>query len=267
MRTNQKLMLGLFRAGYVTLFVLLITPLLIVIITSFTEARYLTFPPESFTLQWYGEFLEDASWIGAVFNSLIIGVGTMVISTALGVAAALGVKDRQSRLTSGLMLVSVLPLFIPPVIIGVALLSLLSQYGLHQSYVGVIIAHSLWATPLVFFIMQAVFSRFNWDLRDAALDLGASPYRTFFEIVLPEIREGLIAAGVIAFIVSLQEFIMAMFLTGVDTRTIPVLAYTAIRQVLDPVVSVVSTVLVFSVLVLVLIAVALIGTERLARQL
>ena len=69
MRPNQKLMLGLFRAGYVTLFVLLITPLLIVIITSFTEARYLTFPPESFTLQWYGEFIEDTSWIGAVFNS------------------------------------------------------------------------------------------------------------------------------------------------------------------------------------------------------
>lgn len=267
MRTRERFLLGLFRAVYVALFLLLVTPLLIVVITSFTEARYLTFPPESLTLQWYGEFLQDSSWIAAVFNSLIVGVGTMVISTVLGVSAALGVRDRDSRLTNGLMLVSVLPLFIPPVIIGVALLSLLSQYGLHQSYVGVIIAHTLWATPLVFFIMQAVFSRFNWNLRDAALDLGAGPYRTFFEIVLPEIREGLIAAGVIAFIVSLQEFIMAMFLTGVDTRTIPVLAYTAIRQVLDPVVSVVSTVLVFSVLVLVIVAALLLGTERLARQL
>ncbi|UWG49187.1 ABC-type spermidine/putrescine transport system,permease component II (plasmid) [Halalkaliarchaeum sp. AArc-CO] len=267
MRTRERFLLGLFRAVYVALFLLLVTPLLIVVITSFTEARYLTFPPEALTLQWYGEFLQDSSWIAAVFNSLIVGVGTMVISTVLGVSAALGVRDRDSRLTNGLMLVSVLPLFIPPVIIGVALLSLLSQYGLHQSYVGVIIAHTLWATPLVFFIMQAVFSRFNWNLRDAALDLGAGPYRTFFEIVLPEIREGLIAAGVIAFIVSLQEFIMAMFLTGVDTRTIPVLAYTAIRQVLDPVVSVVSTVLVFSVLVLVIVAALLLGTERLARQL
>lgn len=267
MHNSERIQLGLFRAGYVGLFLFLMSPLVIVIVTSFTEARYLTFPPEAFTLQWYGEFAKDSSWIAAMMNSLIVGIGTMIVSTLLGVTAALGVRGSNSKLTNGLMIVSVLPLFIPPVIIAISLLTFLSRFGLNQTYIGVIIAHSLWATPLVFFIMQAVFSRFNWDLHDAALDLGAGPYRTFFEIVLPEIKEGLVAAGIIAFIVSLQEFIMAMFLTGVDTRTIPVLAYTAIRTVLDPVVSVVSTVLVFGVLVLVLIAVGALGAERLAKQL
>ncbi|AOW79415.1 spermidine/putrescine ABC transporter permease component potC [Halodesulfurarchaeum formicicum] len=265
--SNERLQLGLFRVAYLVLFAFLMAPLVIVIFTSFTEARYLTFPPEALTLQWYGEFLADSHWISAIMNSLVVGLGTMAVATTLGVAAALGVRDHDSRLTNGLMIVSVLPLFIPPVIIAVALLTFLSRFGLNQSYIGVIIAHSLWATPLVFFIMQAVFSRFNWDLHEAALDLGAGPYRTFFEIVLPEIKEGLLAAAIIAFIVSLQEFIMAMFLTGVDTRTIPVLAYTAIRQVLDPVVSVVSTVLVFGVLALLLVAVGSLGAERLARQL
>lgn len=267
MARNERVGVALFRAGYLTLLGLLLLPLVIVISTSVMESTYLTFPPENLSFRWYIEFARDRAWISAIVNSVVIGVGTTVLSTSLGVAAALGVREYDSRLTDVLLPVSILPLFVPPVIIGVALLTLLSAFGLQQTYLGVIVAHSLWATPLVFFIMQAVFSRFDWALRDAALNLGATPARAFFEIVVPEIKEGLLAAAVIAFIVSLQEFVMALFLTGHQTRTVPVLAYSAIRQVLDPVVSVASTLLILSVLVVLTIATLALSIERLARHL
>jgi ABC-type spermidine/putrescine transport system permease subunit II len=155
---------------------------------------------------------------------------------------------------------------VPGVIIGVTLLTFFSRLGLQQSYPALVLAHSLWATPLTFSVMQSTFARFDWQLHEAALDLGASRPRAFLYVVVPEVRAGLAVAALVAFIVSLQEFVMALFLSGPDTRTVPVQAWNSLRQSLDPLVSVVSTILLFAVVLLVLLAGALAGLERLATE-
>jgi putative spermidine/putrescine transport system permease protein/spermidine/putrescine transport system permease protein len=112
---------------------------------------------------------------------------------------------------------------IPPVVLGVSLLVYFSEVGLQSSYVSIVLAHTLWATPLVFFVVRSVFSRFDWELRDAGMDLGASPLRTFYYVTLPGVRNRIVVSALLAFIISLQEFIMALFLSNYATQTIPVL--------------------------------------------
>lgn len=263
---RRRLLTGGFRVGYLILFLAMLVPLIVVVGTSFAQSSLFRFPPKSLSLKWYSAFLHDKAWLQAVKNSIIAGVGTTVVATSLGLTGAYGVQRSDSTFVNRLLPATLMPLFIPPVVLGVALLAFFGSFSLHQTYVSIIVAHSLWAVPIAFLIIQSVMTQVDWNLRDAALDLGASPTRTFFEVILPQIKAGLFASMLIAFIISLQEFVMTLFVAGNDTRTIPVLAWISISQVLDPVVSVVSTLLIAVVTLSLLGAVSLIGLDQLARQ-
>jgi putative spermidine/putrescine transport system permease protein/spermidine/putrescine transport system permease protein len=240
----DRVKIAAFRAGYGAIFAAMLLPLVIVIATSFSASGNLQFPPEGFSLRWYGAFFADIQWLRAFDNSLVIGIGTTVVATGMGVTAAFGLEARKGRLANLLTPVVILPLLIPPVILGVTLLVYFSRLGLRSSYLGIILAHSLWATPLVFFVMQSVFQRFDWELRDAGMDLGANPIRVFLYVILPNVKNGILVSALLAFIISLQEFVMALFLSNFQTQTIPVLAWNSLRQSLTPTVSVVSTFLI-----------------------
>ena len=256
-----------FRLGYGMMFLLLVAPLVVLITTSFAGSTSFQFPPQEISFQWYAEFAQSRTWLTAVKNSVIVGTGTIVLSTSLSLLAAFGVRQSDVGWVSRLVPVTLMPLFLPPVVLGVALLSFFGSYNLHQSYGSIIVAHALWATPISFLIIQSVMTQVNWGLQDAALDLGAPPLKTKLEVIFPQIKQGLFASALIAFIISLQEFIMALFLSGQDTRTIPVLAWTAISQMLDPIVNVVSTVLITLVVIALVLSAFSIGLNRLARQL
>ena len=265
--TRSRIEVALFRFAYVSILLGMLLPLFIVVSTSFNPTGVLAFPPEGLSLRWYREFLQSTQWLRAFVNSMVVATGTAVISLVLGTAAAYGVQGLSARATGLLIPLLVIPLLIPPIVIAITLVVYLSFLNLYQTYLGIMIAHSLWASPLVFFIMQAVFSRFDWSVRDAALDLGATPTRAFREVVYPQVKSGILAAGVVAFIISLQEFVMALFLSGYSTRTVPVLAWNSLRRLLDPLVSVVSTMLMVLIVLFLLPVVASMGISWLARQL
>jgi ABC-type spermidine/putrescine transport system permease subunit II len=262
--SNYRVGRWLFRGLVATLFVFLILPLGIVVATAFDVSSVVAFPPTAFSTQWFGELIHSPTWLRSLLNSVIIATGTTVVSMLVGVTAALGLRGRNGRFATALTGLAVLPLLIPGVIIGVTLLTFFSRFGLQQSYTAVILAHSLWATPLTFSVMRSAFARFDWQLHEAALDLGASRVRAFRTVVIPELRAGLLVAALVAFIVSLQEFVMALFLSGPDTKTVPVKTWNSLRQSLDPLVSVVSTILLAAVILLVLLSGVLIGLDRLA---
>lgn len=263
-RTVEK---WLFRAGYVALVLFMLAPLIVVIGTSFSHGGHLQFPPEELSVRWYGEYFQNSSWINATQNSIFIAIGAMVVSLVLGTSAAFGYEGLQSKWSRGLIPLILLPLLIPAAVIAITLYMFLSQMGLQHTYIGIILAHSLWATPLVFFIMQAVFTRFDWELKDAAMDLGATPMATFREVILPGVRYGVIASAIVAFVISFQEFIMALFLAGIDERTVPVLAFLSLKEAINPLISVVSTLMIIIVVMLLVPASLAMGLERLAKQL
>jgi ABC-type spermidine/putrescine transport system permease subunit II len=254
----------LFRGVVAAAFGFLVLPLCIVVATAFDASSAVVFPPTALSSRWFGELLASPTWLRSLANSLIVAAATSSLSMLVGTTAALGVRRHDGRLRTGLVGLALLPLLVPGVVIGVTLLTFFSRFGLQQSYSAIVLAHSLWATPLTFSVMQSTFARFDWRLNEAALDLGASRLTAFRTVVVPEIRAGLVVAALIAFIVSLQEFVMALFLSGPDTRTVPVQAWNSLRQSLDPLVSVVSTILLAAVVLLVLLAGALAGLERLA---
>ncbi|WP_232688464.1 ABC transporter permease [Halobacterium zhouii] len=265
--TRERAEDALFRAGYWLVFAVAMLPIVVVFVTSFQQGQYLTFPPSEFSLQWYTQFFSSSKWLSAVRDSIIIGVGASVLATTLGVTGSLAVQRSDSVLARILPPIILLPLLLPPVVIGLTLLIYFNSIGFMNAYLNIIVAHTLWATPLVFFIMQSVFARFDWSLRDAGMDLGASPGRVFYHVVLPNVRSGVIISGVVAFIVSLQEFIMALFLKSFTVKTVPVLAWQSLQSSLTPIVSVVSTFLVGASVLGVLIATTLMNIEWLAEQL
>ncbi|MGZ0746975.1 MULTISPECIES: ABC transporter permease [unclassified Haloparvum] len=266
-QTRERIEDALFTAGYWAVFGLLLLPIVVVIATSFQASQYLQFPPTSFSLKWYVQFFESPRWLKAVFYSVTIGIGTAICSSILGVTGSLAVQRSDSRWVQVLPAVILMPLLIPPVVLGLTLLIYFNNVGIDNNVLRVVMAHTLWATPLVFFIMQSVFARFDWNLRDAGADLGARPHEVFYHVILPNVRSGLVISAMVAFIVSLQEFVMALFLTSFGTRTIPVLAWTELQQSLTPMVSVVSTFLVVSSAIAVLVSAALMNLEWLAKQL
>lgn len=267
MSHRNPIRLAAFRMGYIAVIVFMMLPLLVVISTSLTSSGFLHFPPKEPTLKWYNVFLESPSWIQAFKNSLIIATGTMFLSTAVGLMAAIGLRGASQRIQGMVVPLLLLPMIVPGVVLGVTLLMYFSRFDLQQTYTGVVLAHTLWTAPLVFFIMQAVFSRFDWQIREAAMDLGGRPLRVYLEVVFPGIKDGIFTAALIAFILSLQEFLAALFLTGPDTVTVPVLAWNSLRNQLDPLVSVVSTLLILAVIIVLIPASFVYGFDRLAKQL
>ncbi|MFU8867155.1 ABC transporter permease [Natronococcus sp.] len=264
---RESLETAAFHAGYLTLLALMLLPLLVVVVTSFSGTGRLAFPPESYSLVWYAEFLDSVRWLDAFTNSLVIGVGTALVATLLGVMGAFGQEIDDGSLGTVLAPLVLIPLLIPPVILGITLLMYFNEVGLRGSYTSIVLAHTLWATPLVYFVMRSVFSRFDWQQLDAAQDLGAGPVQSFVHVVLPNVKHGIFVGGLLAFIISLQEFVMALFLSTPSTETIPVLAWTEIRQALDPMVSVVSTFLIVISVVGILLAVVATNLEWLSKQL
>jgi ABC-type spermidine/putrescine transport system permease subunit II len=264
---RDRLLRAAGRGLVAVLFCLLVLPLAVVVATAFDASGAVAFPPRGLSTRWVGALLASPTWLRALLNSLVVATGTSVLSTAVGVAAALGVRRLDEERGRAVVALAVLPLLVPGVVIGVTTLTLFSRFGLQQSYPALVLAHSLWATPLAFSVVQASFARLDPRLREAALDLGATPVRAFASVVAPNVRAGLVVAALVAFVVSLQEFVIALFLSGPDTRTVPVAAWNSLRQSLDPVVSVVSTLLLVAVVALVLVAAALAGLDRFAGDL
>lgn len=264
---RERLLNAAGRGVVAVLLCLLVLPLAVVVATAFDASGAVAFPPRGLSTRWFSALLASSTWLQALLNSLVVATGTSALSTAVGVAAALGVRQLDEGRRRAVVALTVLPLLVPGVIIGVTTLTLFSQFGLQQSYVALVLAHSLWATPLAFSVIQASFARFDWQLHEAALDLGATPIRAFTGVVAPNVRAGLAVAALVAFVVSLQEFVIALFLSGPDTRTVPVAAWNSLRQSLDPVVSVVSALLLVAVVCLVAVVGALAGVGRFASDL
>ncbi|MDA3789898.1 MAG: ABC transporter permease [Desulfobacula sp.] len=222
------------------LFILLV-PILIVVCSSFSGKDHLSWPFTDLTLRWYIEVLHRPLWVKCFINSLIVAVLTTVISLLIATPAAFALSKRKGKKEVGILSSFITwPIMMPPVILGIALLIFLSRIGLRGSYFAIAIGHTLWAAPLVFITMVAVFERFNPIYIMAAKDLGANEFQTFVRITIPMVKSGIISAMFLAFVISTQEFIIALFLYSPSTITLPVELYTAIRDELSPGISAIS---------------------------
>lgn len=258
-----------FRGVTVALLGFVLLPVAVVVATSLNAAPDVVFPPDRLSLRWYRAFLfEEGEWRRAFVNSLVVAAGTAVLATLLGTAGAYGVRSLpDGRLRRAVTTLVVLPLPTPVVVLALALSVYFARLGVGNGHLAVVLGHTLVTVPFVYVVVRATLARVDWQTREAARDLGASRWQAFRATVAPQIRAGVLAAAFVAAVLSLHEFLIALFVAGVDARTLPVLEWTALRNFVDPTVSVVSTLLILLALLLALPVVAVLGVERLARTL
>lgn len=226
MKRNPGKWLGL--SYYVLLLVFLQLPILILIVFSFNDSVLLVFPLKGFTLKWYEQLLSATELINAAKNSLIIGAVSSVVATAMGTAAAIAIARYNFRGRDFFLNIATLPLVIPYVVLGVALLILFQAIGVELSIWTIMIGHTIINVPYVMLIVAARLSGFANNLEEAAMDLGATYWGTLMRITLPISMPALMAAFLSSFTLSFDEFSLAFFLAGTQ-NTLPVYLYSQLR--------------------------------------
>jgi ABC-type spermidine/putrescine transport system permease subunit II len=229
-----------------------LVPIVVTMVMSFNDAAMIRFPITAWSLRWYADFFGSEQWTDALGNSIIIAAGTAVISTVSGVLCAWAFQRFSIPGRDAWYILIMLPLFMPGVVLGLGVAIAfggfsVGDYALYGSRLLVMIAHSLWAMPLVFMLMEATFKTIDYRIVEASYDLGGGPVRTFFEIVLPMVSTGLVSSLLFAFVISLNEFVMALFLTDRDSQTLPVLMWLSLRSAGTPRLAVASVILALTV--------------------
>ena len=211
-----------------TYLVFLYAPSLLLPIFSFNKSQIIAFPLTGFSFQWFETLLYQDSLHQALKNSLIVAISSCILATILGTLASRATtrydfKGKQVTLTFILA-----PLILPEIIVGVSLLIVLIQLGITLNVWSVILGHTLLLTPFSIIIMNSAFNNLDISLEEASMDLGENQFGTFYRVILPLVLPGIIASLLIGFTLSLDEFIIAFFLTGTDT-TLPVYIWSQFR--------------------------------------
>jgi spermidine/putrescine transport system permease protein len=213
---------------YIALIALLYLPLAVLLLFSFNDNTTLVFPLQGMTLRWYDQAVDTPAALHAVRNSVFVAAGSSVAATALATMLAILVARYRFRGKSLVVGFAVLPLIVPYVVLGVALLLLFAALDVERSLVTIGIAHTVIAVPYALLIVASRLAGMPADLEDAAMDLGSTYLTTLRRVVLPIIFPAVVAAWLVAFTVSFDEFALALFLAGSEP-TLPVYIFGQLR--------------------------------------
>lgn len=228
----------LFSIGVVLFFVF---PLAIVVSASFTQGLFLSFPPEGFSLKWYEEVLSNSEWIDAIKNSLTIALGTSFLSTSMAGVLAFVLARYNIKFARYIRGLGFIPILLPPVTFGIALMVYFYFIGYAGHIINIIIAHSIFFVPFPLVLISAGLEEVDKSIEEAALTLGATKAKTFRTVTLPIIRSSVFAGMLFAFVLSLNEYIVAFLTSGLTVVTMPIKVFSALRYALSPEIAVVST--------------------------
>jgi len=227
--------------------IFLLSPMLLVVLFSFGNNQHSTFPMGGFTLDWYGQLLGNSDFWVALRNSAVVGVAVAFFSVVIGTMGGLALVRMKPRLSGPVLALLTLPLMLPPLVLGLALISGYSALGWNLSLATVIPAQVVFIQPFVLLVIYARLASFDHAVIDAARDLGASPVRIFFTITLPIIRPTVIGAALIAMALSLDEFIITYYTIG-GGLTLPTLVWAMLRTSLDPDINALATLILLATL-------------------
>jgi len=214
---------------YFILFILFVYgPLIVLMVFSFNDSTILALPFKGFTVKWYQEFFATPSALTAIKNSFILASGTAILATVGGTMAAFALVRHKFVGRTLLQWFMLLPMVLPYLIIGIALLMFFSEVGIGLSLFTAMIGHTLVALPFSTLIMIARLIGFDRSLEEAAMDLGADELTTFRKITLPLIMPGIVAAAFLAFTTSFEDASLAFFLLGSE-QNIPMFIYGQLR--------------------------------------
>lgn len=237
--------------GLALILVFLLTPTLIILPMSVSTTPYLQFPPEGLTLHWYEQYLSDPDWLGATWFSLRVALATSVTATIIGTLTALALAKGDLPFAGVVQAISISPLIVPHVVLGVALYLVFSPLHLTGTFVGFLVSHTVLSVPFVVISVTSSLQRIDPVLELAALNCGANRFQTFWHVTLPNISTGIASGAVFAFLASFDEATVAFFISDIGGKPIGRKMFEDIDFNLSPVIAAASSVIVVASLVLI----------------
>ncbi|MEO1102719.1 MAG: ABC transporter permease [Pseudomonadota bacterium] len=250
------------RLYVVAVYAFIFVPLLIIVLISFSGDDYLVFPPESWSLRWYGAVLSNQGFIEGLQNSLIIAVTVMVLSLAIGLPASLALVRLRFPGREFLTTFVLSPLILPTIVLGLGILIIFFRIGLVATYPGLVLAHLTLTLPFTIRILQTTLSNLPVEVEEAAKTLGANPFQAFMRVTLPQLMPGLIASAAISAVLSFDEIVLSLFIVGPKLTTLPVEIYRYVDERTDPLVAVMAVVLIAVSLGIVILVERTVGFAR-----
>lgn len=247
---NNKM--GFLKSFYMFLvFMFLYIPIMILIAFSFNSSK-LNIVWTGFTFKWYSSLLHNAGILAAVENSFIIAIISTILSVIIGTLCSVGIYRYKFKGKSIFDSILYLPLVIPEIVMGISLLAFFSIVKIPLGKVALIIAHVTFCIAYVVAVVKTRFDGFDRSIEEAAMDLGASPLKTFFYVTLPIIMPGIIAAGLLAFTLSLDDVIISFFVAGPGNVTLPLKIFSMVKFGVTPEINALSTlIIVFTMTIIV----------------
>ncbi len=237
----------------VLVMVWLVIPTLLVIPMSFSASQYLEFPPREWSLRWYKSYFNSTSWMQATVTSLKAGVLTALLATPLATMAAYGLHVSRLRHANLLLMLLLTPMVVPVILIGIGVFYAYVKLKLVNSMLGLVLAHSMLASPVVMLVVAAALTSFDLDQELVARSLGASRIKAFWMVTLPQIKFSVVTGAVLAFLTSFDEIIVSLFVSGGDNSTLTRNMFNALRDQVDPTIAAISTLIVLATTVLLVI--------------
>ena len=261
MKISSKIYTGLVLA-------ILFAPILVLLVFSFNESKSLSVF-SGFSTKWYRELANDANTLEALRNTLILAASATVISTIMGTAAAVGINKLRSKWYRAAMnMVTDIPMTNPDIITGISLMLMFVFVGrllgssTSLSFWTMLIAHVTFCTPYVILQVLPKLQQMDDSLREAAMDLGCTPLRAFLKVEIPEILPGIITGAIMAFTLSLDDFVISYFTTGNGFETLPIRIYGMTKKTVNPKMYALATIIFFVTLTLLLISNFVEGSDK-----
>ena len=232
----------LLETNIILVLLFLYIPIIVVVVFSFNSGDQIAVW-EGFSLSWYQKLFTNSKAWRACKNSLIIAGVSTLISTIIGTAAALAIHKYLFRLRTTLTRILYLPLIIPDIVLAIALLTYYSQIKFPLKLTSVIVAHIVFCIAYVTIVVQARLQGYDDTIEEAALDLGANKFQTFWRVTLPLISPGIIGGALLAFTLSIDDFVITFFTAGVGYTTLSVYIHSSIKFGMTPELNAISTIL------------------------
>lgn len=249
----------------VCIFLFLYAPIVVLIVFSFNASKSRGHWG-GFSLRWYQSLFENSTLMDALKTTLSVALVSSAIAVVIGTAAALGLYYSKKRVRNLLMNVTSLPMLNADIVTGISLLLLFTFVGLRLGYVSLLLAHITFNIPYVILSVMPKLNQLDKNTFEAALDLGATPLQAFFKVMLPEISPGIVTGFILAFTMSIDDFVISFFTTGADVSTLSVAIYSMTRRGIKPEINALSTLMFVAVLTLLLIVNVRSGRDKQKRE-
>ncbi len=249
-----------------TLLAYLVLPLVVILGASLTTTPFLAFPPEGMTLDWYRKMMADASYMSSFATSTLLAGAATILAVVMTVPAALALArfSFPGKATVSAVLMS--PLVLPHIVLGAALLQFGAYFGLTRSFLALLVGHTVIVAPFVLRSAFALLTPEQRALEEASSDLGARPWTTFFLVTLPQIRPGIVAGSIFAFISSFINVELSIFNTTAEMNTIPVQLFNYVQYTIDPTIAAVSGATIIAAVIAIVVLDLTIGLDMLSER-